>query len=240
VLARDPEQRFTGRFELVHTVTRALGFQLYNRNLSWREDPAFIAAWSKFPLADDFISDRRFILHSMARSVADLSGDTAECGVLAGASSFLICSAMEQTTKHHHMFDSFEGLSAPEASDRPSDPLAFKWERGDLSVPMEVTAKNLARFERVHFYPGWIPTRFADVADRRFCFVHVDVDLYQPTYDALAFFYPRLVPGGILLCDDYGFSTCPGARRAFDELAATWPERHVVHLTSGQGFIVKR
>ena len=240
MLARDPEQRYTGRFQIAHALTRALGFQLYNRNVSWREDPAFIAAWSQFPASDDYMVDRLFTLHSMVRSVAELPGDTAECGVLAGASSFLICSATERTTKHHHMFDSFAGLSAPAPVDQASDPRAYKWAPGDLSVPQEVTAKNLARFDRIHFYPGWIPTRFADVADRRFCFVHVDVDLYQPTYDALAFFYPRLVPGGILLCDDYGFSSCPGARRAFDELAATWPERHVVHLTSGQGFIVKR
>ena len=50
----------------------------------------------------------------------------------------------------------------------------------------------------------------------------------------------RLVTGGILLCDDYGYHTCPGARKAFDEFAATTPEQSVVHLPTGQGFIVKR
>lgn len=240
VLARDPERRFAGRFELVHAATRALGFQIYNRNVIWRDDPEFLAAWSAFAPGDDFISDRRFILHSMARAAASLPGDTAECGVLAGASSFLICSAMAGRGKSHHVFDSFEGLSAPGAEDRPTDPTAYAWAEQDLAVPLEVVTRNLARFDQVHYHQGWIPTRFADVADRRFCFVHVDVDLHQPTADSLAFFYPRLVPGGVLLCDDYGYSTCPGAHRAFDELVADKPEGRVVHLSSGQGFIIKR
>ena len=33
---------------------------------------------------------------------------------------------------------------------------------------------------------GWIPTRFQEVADRHFAFVHIDVDLYEPTRDSLA------------------------------------------------------
>ena len=50
-----------------------------------------------------------------------------------------------------------------------------------------------------------IPTRFDEVADRSFCFVHVDVDLFEPTRESIAFFYPRMVPGGVMLFDDYGF-----------------------------------
>src|SRR5688572_31529904 len=41
-----------------------------------------------------------------------------------------------------------------------------------------------------------------------------DVDVYQPTRDSLEYFYPRLVTGGILVCDDYGW---PGARKAVDD-----------------------
>ena len=84
-----------------------------------------------------------------------------------------------------------------------------------------------------------IPDRFPDVADREFRFVHIDVDLYEPTLDSLAFFYPRLVTGGILLCDDYGFTTCPGARRAFDEMVHEWGLGGVIELPTGQGFVVK-
>ena len=104
----------------------------------------------------------------------------------------------------------------------------------------ETVGRNLAGCEDVCFYEGWIPERFDDVADCEFAFVYVDVDLYEPTYNSPDFFYERMVPGGILVCDDYGFVDCRGARDAFDEFRADKPERYVIHLTSGQGLIVKR
>ena len=54
----------------------------------------------------------------------------------------------------------------------------------------------------------------------------------------MAFFYPRLVPGGIVVCDDYGFPTCPGATSAVDEFLADKPEK-MLSLASGGGFAIK-
>ena len=107
-----------------------------------------------------------------------------------------------------------------------------------MGVSEDTVRANLSAFDFVRYHRGWIPERFDDVADRRFAFVHVDVDLEQPTRDSLAFFYPRLVPGGVLLCDDYGFVTCPGARRAFDEYIADKPEP-LPERPTGQGFLIK-
>ena len=72
----------------------------------------------------------------------------------------------------------------------------------------------------------------------KFSFVHIDVDLYEPTHDSLSFFYERLVPGGIIVCDDYGSEACPGAYKACNDFIADKPEE-IVHLTGGQGVIVK-
>ena len=55
----------------------------------------------------------------------------------------------------------------------------------------------------------------------------------------MEFFYPRVSPGGIILCDDYGSALCPGAREAMDDFFADKAER-VVELTTGQGYIMKR
>jgi hypothetical protein len=99
--------------------------------------------------------------------------------------------------------------------------------------------RNLAPFqERLVSLKGVIPDRFREVEDRRFSFVHVDVDLYEPIRDSIRFFYDRLNAGGVLLCDDYGFLACPGATLAVDEYLASKPEA-VVALSSGGGFLVK-
>ena len=87
---------------------------------------------------------------------------------------------------------------------------------------------RLAEFPNISYYKGWIPERFREVESLRFSFVHVDVDLEQPTRDSLEFFYPRLSPGGVLLCDDYGSSLCPGATSA-----------KMISLSPGGGFLVR-
>jgi hypothetical protein len=240
-LSRDPQRRYESRFELLGAVAYRLGFELYNRNLYWPDDDGYRSAWQQFRPGDPQIKDRKFVLYSMARALSSLPGDTAECGVFDGGSSFLMCLPWEGSSEHHHhVFDSFEGLSKPEDADLPEDPTAYLWQAHDLAVPLETVKRNLRRFDFVRYYPGWIPERFGEVADRRFSFVHVDVDLFQPTYDAVAFFYPRMVPGGIILCDDYGSTICPGARKAFDDAVRGTPEGRVIELTTGQGFIVKR
>ena len=73
----------------------------------------------------------------------------------------------------------------------------------------------------------------------KFCFVHLDVDLYQPTLDSLTFFYEKMIQGGIILCDDYGFTTCPGAKKAMDSFFSDTHEE-VVSLPTGQGFVVRK
>jgi hypothetical protein len=174
------------------------------------------------------------LLNSLLSLVEHLPGDTAECGVYHGATSDLICKKFQHQQKIHYAFDSFEGLSQPLGMD------GSYWHTGDLKASEDIARKNLAPYqEKVKFYKGWIPERFAEVVSNVFCFIHIDVDLYEPTLESLKFFYPKLVSGGIILCDDYGFSTCPGAKLAFDEYMSDKPEK-IVHVPTGQAFILKR
>ncbi len=73
---------------------------------------------------------------------------------------------------------------------------------------------------------------------KRFAFVHIDVDLHEPTMDSVEFFYPRLAPGGILLCDDYAIGTCVGATEAIDDFFDDKPEK-MIALDAGGGFMIK-
>jgi O-methyltransferase len=172
------------------------------------------------------LAERRFVLGQFALALADLPGDTAEAGVYDGTSSRIICGAL---SRPHHAFDSFEGLSEPTQAD------GYYWHAGDLTVSEPEVRESLERLG-ARVYRGWIPEVFREAAIKSLCLAHVDVDLYEPTRDSFAFFYPLLTPGGVLICDDYGFATCPGARRAVDEFMTDKPER-VIHLPTGQGLI---
>jgi O-methyltransferase len=69
--------------------------------------------------------------------------------------------------------------------------------------------------------------------------LHIDVDVYPPTRHCLEVFGPRVVPGGTIVVDDYGFKTCPGAKKAVDEFAAAHPEFRLWHLMTGQAILVR-
>jgi hypothetical protein len=200
--------------------------------LTWFDDPWLSRLLQRFGEAGAFNAHRRLMVRELLRLTAGVAGDTAECGVYQGCGSYIILHGTVATSRLHHAFDSFEGLS------QPGDRDGTHWRQGDLSVSEQTVRANLAEFAHARFYKGLIPSRFHEVADRTFSFVHVDVDLHQPTLESVRFFYPRLAPGGILLCDDYGFTTCPGATSAVDEFLADKPEK-MVALASGAGFLIK-
>ncbi|MBI3889900.1 MAG: class I SAM-dependent methyltransferase, partial [Candidatus Wallbacteria bacterium] len=200
----------------------------------WLDDLGFREYYERLCGRSDWHSaDRKFFLRSLLRLADGLEGDTAECGAYKGASSYLICEHFAAAAKLHHVFDSFEGLSSPGLAD------GQYWKAGDLTSGDDVLRRSLSAFPNLRVYPGWIPSRFGEVENSRFCFVHIDVDLHDPTLQSLEFFYPRMVPGGVLLFDDYGFSSCPGARQATDEFMRGRPEG-LVHVPTGQAFVVKR
>jgi len=154
-----------------------------------------------------------------------LDGLVAECGCFKGLSSFLMCSRLRQhdgafTGRGYQIFDSFEGLSAPQAEDAlgadsgASAPHALDVQAGRFAARLDDVKRALAPFPGIAYFPGWIPNAFPKEGGAPCRFVHVDVDLYQPTRDSLEHFWPRLVPGGLMVCDDYNW---PGGKRAVDE-----------------------
>jgi hypothetical protein len=181
--------------------------------------------------------DRRWTVGQLARYAVSLPGSFAECGVYRGATAYLLARTLARfggPGRVVHLFDSFAGLS------RPVDEDGLYWAEGDMAASLEEVRWRLAdHIDRVAVHPGWIPSRFDEVAGESFAFVHIDVDLYEPTRDSLAFFYDRMVEGGLILCDDYGFASCPGARRAMDEFFTVHSET-IVHLPTGQGLVLVR
>lgn len=208
-------------------------YRLTWHQLDWWRDPEFNAYLDRFRERHGFNTHRKWTLWQLLRLIEDVEGDTAECGVFEGASSWLICAGTSGKGRMHHLFDSFEGLSEPSPAD------GGYWRAGSLAAGEHVVRENLRPFAgHLVFHKGWIPARFSNVAHKKFAFVHVDLDLGQPTRDSLEFFYSRLANGGILLCDDYGFATCPGVTEAIDGFLEDKPE-NMIFLDAGGGFFIK-
>lgn len=182
--------------------------------------------------------DRAYILYRMSQAVADLEGEYAECGVYRGGTALLTAMALEerkQPGRRMHLFDTFEGM--PEKAN--TDP--SNHEKGDFNETSLESVKELLHDHAfVDFYPGEIPGTLEAVKDKQFAFVHIDVDLYETTKSSFEFFYSRMVRGGIMLCDDYGFLAYEkAAKLAMDEFFADKME-HPMSLRTGQCLVIKQ
>ncbi|MEI9890719.1 MAG: TylF/MycF/NovP-related O-methyltransferase [Caulobacteraceae bacterium] len=160
-------------------------------------------------------------------------GDVAEAGVFQGGTAKLLREALgDRIGRQLYLFDSFEGMkSVSSTKDRHAE-----GDFADTSVEAVQQVVGIEPF--IHFRKGWVPETFQGLEDRKFCFAHIDLDLYDGVLESLKFFYPRMSPGGVIVFDDYGFASCPGARRAVDEFFADKPERLLV-LSTGQGLVHK-
>lgn len=228
----DDWQRYILAEQLAAAVYPRFKFSEHGR--LWLSDEAFFRDYARTMDVGNWHScDRKFMLKELARRAARVPGDFAECGVYRGGSALLMCQQAAAGAAHVHLFDSFEGLPSPGAHD------GTYWETGRFACAMETTHATLAGLANYTCYKGWIPDRFAEVADRSFSLVHIDVDLHDPTRASLEFFYPRLVPGGAIVLDDHGFESCPGARKAALDYFADKPDL-VIDLPTGQGLVIRQ
>ena len=173
------------------------------------------------------------LLHLMRHALA-LLGDFAEFGVFRGGTALLAAEVLRDAydARALHLFDSFAGMPVTSAGE--------PFRKGDFGHTSEaaVRALVLPTGANAKFHPGFIPDTFQGLDIPRLAFAHVDVDLYQSVLDSIEFVYPRLVPGGILIFDDYGFPSCTRAREATDEAFISRREKPV-YLPTGQAMVIK-
>lgn len=224
------------RFQIAEKFTMAIypKYKFSEFGQLFLEDREFLDYYEKFMDPDNWHSlDRKFTLNQLLKLVSGLEGDLVESGAYKGASAWLMCKAFNDSDKTIHLFDSFEGLS------QPGDKDGEYWEQGALQSSENVLMAGLNQYQNFKVYKGWIPNVFHEYSGDEICFLHIDVDLYEPTYQTLNYFYSRLVSQGIVLMDDYGFKSCPGAKTAADEYFKNKPES-IVSLPTGQGLVIKK
>ncbi len=169
----------------------------------------------------------------------------AEIGCWRGLSAFQTSRTISDSGMNvqFHIFDSFEGLSEFTPKD---ESLVITFDKQDsvrrnFAYDFEKVKQNLSQYDFITYYKGWVPSRFNEVEKEEFSFVHIDVDLYEPTYDCMKFFYPRLKSKGIMVFDDYGATTFLGAQKAVDDYLSLLKkdEFFFLHLPSTQAFLIK-
>jgi len=178
--------------------------------------------------------ERCWMLFHLMRHALSLAGDFAEFGVFRGGTALLAAELLREAgdPRALHLFDSFAGMPETSAGE------AFS--AGDFDQTSEAAVRKLLAPVSVNarFHAGFIPDTFPEAGVAALAFAHVDVDLYQSVIDCVEFAYPRLVAGGIMIFDDYGFPSCARAREAADQAFVSRREKPI-YLPTGQAMVIE-
>jgi len=170
-----------------------------------------------------------------------LEGAFAECGVWRGGSVLAMILTLQElgrADRDIHLYDTFEGMTEPTEADADAaggEHAVAIWRReraegrqpwGHVFAPAVFDESSVRATleatgypaERLHFHRGPVERTLPAQAPNRLALLRLDTDWYESTRHELAHLFPRLVPGGVLIVDDYGH--WEGARRAVDEYFA--------------------
>lgn len=163
-----------------------------------------------------------------------LRGDLAELGVYKGNTAALLAWLARRIGTTAYLFDTFGGFAPGDLRGIDADK---RMQFADTSL---AAVRALVGEANVRFVVGHFPATAAAIPEGcRFALVHLDCDLYEPLRAALAYFYPRMLPGGFLLMHDYSSLHWNGAERAIDEFFADKAE-YIIPVPDGAGTVIVR
>lgn len=161
--------------------------------------------------------DRLAVIRHLCGLVGNVPGNAIEVGVYKGGSLAVIAKAMPHKTVYG--FDTFEGLPASKHStSEHHQPGEFN--SGSMEEIEKALQSDCIDVQNFKLVKGIFPECMGDAGDTSFghvCFAHLDVDFEQSMRDCLEWVAFRMRPGGIIVCDDYGWKHCLGVKTAVDE-----------------------
>lgn len=146
-------------------------------------------------------------------------GALAELGVYKGNSSAILSYYAHRFGRKMYLADTFVGFDSTqiegEAAVSDGKVAAFK------DTSLELAQRVVGDYEGNRWCVGMFPDSISqEMRDDSFSFVSIDCDIYQPIAEGLRFFWPRMVPGGMIFVHDYSSGHWPGATQAVDEFRA--------------------
>ncbi len=161
-----------------------------------------------------------------------IKGNMATFGVREGGTAKLICQAINGERKIY-LFDTFEAY--PEISDEDNKDYFLKVRS---AIGIKKIKEYLKNYKNLIFCEGVFPKDTSNIIkDEKFCFVHIDLNLYVSTKETLEFMYLRMSKGGIMLFDDYFF--LKGVRKSVSEFFKNKPEV-IIYSNNNQVMVVKQ
>lgn len=178
-----------------------------------------------------------------ATQCVPLNGDYIECGVHTGILSGAVMTWLDferMSHKKYYLLDTFEGIPLDQISTAEFASgvanMNRKYDLGDKTY-MDVKEK-FSKWTNCKIIRGKVPDTLDQVESTSFAYVSIDMNVTAAEIAAAEYFWPKMVPGGIMLLDDYGWESHIQQKIAFDEFAL----RHgiqILSLPTGQAILMK-
>jgi len=208
---------------------------MLSRTNVWANDPDFVKDFKEFMaidgfgnLIDDPINERLYILQQFAKRQKKLNSNFVEVGIYAGMSMYFMA---EHCDNIFFGIDSFEGVSEP----IPGIDTDY-FVKGSLACEIENAQRYLKKFNNVQLVKGWVPEVLDTIPELQYSLVHIDVDLYEPTKKSIEYFWDKLLPDGVLICDDFGSGKTIGAKKAMIDF---FGRENIIEFSTQQAFVIK-
>jgi O-methyltransferase len=205
----------------------------------WNKDNLFQAALASiegFTLVDKY---RCFELWKLIEQVAKLkTGSIIEIGVWRGGTGGLIAKQAKNCGIEDRVFlcDTFSGVVKAGVKDTTYKGGEHADTSREVVEELIFTRMNL---DNVEILEGIFPDQTGHrVEGIKFRFCHIDVDVYQSAKDIVGWIWDKMVPGGIIVYDDYGFYGCDGITKYVEEQILC-KDRLVTHNLNGHAIILK-
>ena len=191
-------------------------FQSQGIYAPWIEDADFMQIFPEIQTHSMVDRYRAYELWDLVAQSSKLTGALIEIGVWRGGTGALIAkkASLCGISDPVYLCDTFEGVV--KASEK--DDIYVGGEHSDASEEIVKKLIKKLALSNTHIMKGIFPDETAEkIPDQKFRFCHVDVDVYISARDIVDWVWPRLVIGGILVFDDYGFPTTSGIRHYVNE-----------------------
>ncbi len=160
-----------------------------------------------------------------------IEGAIVECGVWRGGSMMAAALALlaeGEPDRELHLYDTFEGMTEPGPHDISfrgwTGAGALSYLGADIATAsLEEVKQNMVKtgypMDLCRFVVGPVEQTLPITKPAKIALLRLDTDWYESTKLELEHLVPLLVPGGVLVIDDYG--AWEGARRAVDDYFAS-------------------
>lgn len=210
-----------------------MGYGLYkisSRKDFWQTNEDFMNLYEKIKDKTLVSVDRCFMIYQYANFIKNTEGEVAEFGVYKSGTAKMIAEIFKD--KKIYLFDTFEGMPI-------TDDNFDLHKKGDfLDTSLEIVSNYLTNYKNIIFKKGFFPETTKGVENERFCFVHIDADIYESISSSLNFFYDRMIKGGIIIIDDYEGKHCPGVKKAVNEFTDNRKIKPII-TTKAQCVLIK-